>query len=156
MSKTGISYYNSSYSATANMSNGKFASTFVPSMALQLIPITKSYGYESLTHGKQSNGVGYFPIMPAYPLKNGRCPTVFKNRACTGQFNPVSCMGACPKGQHCCFDGPNCAPYINKTTPGTCISGASLFPSVPVSGPPVSGAPSRQRPGNPFIARVGA
>ena len=53
MSTTGIGYYNSSYVNTAKMSNGKFASAFVPSMALQIIPITKSYGYESLTHGKQ-------------------------------------------------------------------------------------------------------
>ena len=107
----------------------------------------------------KSNGVGYFPIMPAYPLKNGRCPTVFNHRACTGQFNPNSCTGSCPRGQHCCFDGPNCAAYINKTTPGTCISG---FPSgPPTSGPPTS-VPPTPRPRrhrhhdnrNPFVARL--
>jgi len=146
-----ISYFNSSYVNTANMSNGKFASQFVPSMALQVIPITKSYGYEALTHGKQANGSGYFPIMPAYPLKNGRCPTVFKKRACTGKFNPTSCTGTCPRGQHCCFDGPNCAPYINTTIPGTCIAGDSIF-RPQTTGAPVK--PTGSSGKNPFVAKL--
>ena len=160
MIKTGLSYYNTSYSNTVDLSNGKFAGTFVPSMALQTIPITKSYGYESLTHGNAAQGRGYFPILSGYPFKNGICPTIYKERACTGKFNPRSCTGNCPNGEHCCFDGPNCAPYLNKTSSGTCITGSDLFGRVTSPIPTRRPSSNTKRPrtprpgGNKFIPRA--
>ena len=169
---SGISYYNSSYTPTALLSNGNMASEYVPSMARQVIPIPISYGYKSLTHGDATGGSGYFPIMPAYPFQNGQCPTKYAGRACTGQFNPASCQtagqGGCPPGNFCCFDGPNCTSYMNRGSAGTCISGG-LYPSVIATRHPTGGGGGRGGPtptgtptgqpyggptGNPFIPRA--
>ena len=89
-------------------------------MAVQQIPIDRSYGYEALTHGHQpSNNSGYFSMQTGYgndnlkvgydseciqshrdvlgvvtyPKKNNKqcgC-THYVSRNCTGQFKPKNC-----------------------------------------------------------------
>jgi len=129
----------------------KFQNSVHP-MAVQQVPIDKSYGYEALTHGQQhSNNSGYFSMQTGYgnnklnvvydsecarsqshrnvlgvvkyPNKKCGC-THYVARNCTGQFKPKSCKDSrCPKSEPvCCHPGMECGPR-NIGDAGTCITG---------------------------------
>lgn len=74
---------NNGYPLVVNTYGGKFASSDVPSMAVQVVPVDKSFGYESLTHGNQLNGRNYFSITTAYPSNCSQ----FVKRNCDGNLS---------------------------------------------------------------------
>ena len=77
---------NKGYPLLSQCWGGNFASSLVPSMAVQVVPVDKSYGYESLTHGSQLNGNNYFNVSTAYPSYQNNC-TRFVNRKCDGMLS---------------------------------------------------------------------
>ena len=77
---------NNGYPLLSQCWGGKFAEQSVPVMAVQVVPIDKSYGYDSLTHGNQLNGTNYFNVKTAYPSYDNNC-TRFVNRKCDGTLS---------------------------------------------------------------------
>ena len=77
---------NNGYPLLSQCWGGKIAAQSVPSMAVQVVPVDKSYGYESLTHGNQLNGTNYFNVKTAYPSYDNNC-TRFVNRKCDGTLS---------------------------------------------------------------------
>ena len=73
------------YSSLRNTAGGgKPAELVIPSMATQIIPVYKNFGYSSLTHVvDSSDGVNYFNVTQAYPQKH--CVD-YEYRICDGQL----------------------------------------------------------------------